>query len=87
MNEEMTLADYQDLFNNTKESTSSHPPVHYGHYKVACESEVLAKVNLAFMNLPFQYGYPLTRWLRSLHCMIQKKGASMVSQATNCATF
>ena len=53
MNGEMTLADYYDLFNNTKESTSSHPPVHYGHYKVACESEVLAKVNLAFMNLPF----------------------------------
>ena len=53
MDGEMTLDNYHDLFNNAKESTSSHPPVHYGHYKAACESEVLAKVNLAFMNLLF----------------------------------
>ena len=69
----MTLDDYYTLFNGTKESTSSHPPIHYGHFKAACESETLAQFNLFFMNIPFKYGFPLTWWLRSLHCMLQKK--------------
>ena len=69
----MTIEDYQSIFNNTRESTSSHPPLHYGHFKAGCESTTLMEVNLAFMNLPFQYGYPLKRWLKSHHCMLQKK--------------
>ena len=69
----MTTEDYLHSFNNTRESTSSHPPLHYGHFKAACESSLLTAVNLAFMNLPFQHGYPLTRWLKSHHCMLQKK--------------
>ena len=64
--------DYLTMFNKTKEATASHPPIHYGHFKAACESPSLLKVNLAFMNIPFRYGTPLNRWLRSLHCMIQK---------------
>ena len=73
MEELMTTEDYHSIFNHTKESTSSHPPLHYGHFKAACESPILTEVNLAFMNIPFQYGYPLTRWLKSHHCMLQKK--------------
>ena len=73
MEDLMTPEDYQNAFNNTRESTSSHPPLHYGHFKAACESPILTEVNLAFMNLPFKYGYPLSRWLHSHHCMLQKK--------------
>ena len=42
----MTLDEYYTLFNSTRKSTSSHPPIHYGHFKVAYESETLAQVNL-----------------------------------------
>ena len=37
MSEEITLEDYKMIFNKTREATSSHPPIHYGHYKMACE--------------------------------------------------
>ena len=70
---ELTLNEYKSLFSKTKEKTASFPPIHYGHYKAACESDLLATVNLTFMNLPFKHGFPLSRWERSIHCMIQKK--------------
>ena len=73
MAELMTPADYHSIFNHTRESTSLHPPLHYGHFKAACESTILTELNLAFMNIHFQYEYPLTRWLKSYHCMLQKK--------------
>ena len=73
MDDAMTLENYKEVFNKTKESTASSPSgIHYGHYKAACESDVLAKVNLIFMVVPFKVGRPLTRWTNSLHCMIQK---------------
>ena len=76
----INLEEYKEIFNNTKESTSSHPPIHYGHYKASCESDTLASVNLAFMNIPFKYGYPLERWRHSLHCMLQKKSKPWVNK-------
>ena len=66
MSQVITLDDYKEFFNNTRKATSSHPPLHYGHYKAACESDVLASVNLAFVNIPFKHGYPLSRWRHSL---------------------
>ena len=68
----ITDEEYKTMFNKTREDTASHPPIHYGHYKAACESAMLVQVNKTFMNLPFSHGVPLTRWMQSLHCMIQK---------------
>ena len=70
----ITSQDYVDIFSKTRESTASSPSgIHYGHYIAACESELLINVNLIFMTTPFHIGKPLTRWTKSLHCMIQKK--------------
>ena len=66
----ISTEEYKAMFNHTRESTSSMPPIHYGHFKAACESDPLLHVNLTFMNVPFQYGYALTRWRKTLHCMI-----------------
>ena len=76
----ITEDDYVRMFNKTRESTASHPPIHYGHFKAACESKDLLQVNLKFMNLPFCHGIPLTRWLRSLHCMIQKDDLPFITR-------
>ena len=76
----ITDEDYILMFKKTKEATSSVPPIHYGHYKAACDSEVLTYVNRTFMNVPFENGYALTRWKHSLHCMIQKKTKPFVNK-------
>ena len=58
---EITLEDYIDVFNKTKESTASSPSgIHYGHFKAVCESALLGKVNLFFMTVLFKAGIPLS---------------------------
>ena len=76
----ISVEDYKSIFNKTKEETASHPPLHYGHFKVAVESDPLLQVNLLFMNLPFMFGIPLSRWLQSLHCMIQKDAEPKITR-------
>ena len=69
----ITLQQYKDIFNSTREQTASSPSgLYYGHYKAACEDDSLCQVQLLFMTVPFQVGIPLLRWKNSLHCMIQK---------------
>ena len=81
MDDKMTMENYMELFNKTKESTSSPPSgLHYDHYKAATESDILSKVNLLFMVVPFKVGLPLTRWTRSWHCMIQKVSKPYVNK-------
>ena len=73
MDDDIDSETYTEMMNGTRESTASSPSgIHYGHYKAACESELLTAVNLLFMVLPFKVGIPLHRWTCSLHCMIQK---------------
>ena len=73
MSDDINSENCVEMMNGTRESTASSPSrIHYGHYKAACESEVLTAVNLMFMALPFKAGIPLQRWTCSLHCMIQK---------------
>ena len=62
MNDAVTLENYIEVFSKTKESTTSSPSRINVYYKVVCESEMLAKVNLIFMTLSFKVGIPLTRW-------------------------
>ena len=76
----MSDEEYRSMFNHTKEETASVPPLHYGHFKAACESDELLHVNLIFMNTPFQYGFALTRWKKSMHCMIQKEELPYITQ-------
>ena len=69
----MDIEQHREVFKKTCESTaSSLSGIHYGHCIAACESDLLSKVNMIFMVVPFQVGLPLSRWTQSLHCMIQK---------------
>ena len=74
MDSTISLDDYKQLFTKTSEMTSSSPSkTHMGHYIASCERDNIATVHLLMMNIPFQYGFPLDRWLHSLHCMLLKK--------------
>ena len=70
----ISLDEYKQLFSKTSEMTASSPSkTHMGHYIASCERDSIALVHLTMMNIPFQYGFPLDRWLHSLHCMLLKK--------------
>ena len=81
MGDNVSLQEYKEAYNRTKEATSSSPSgVHYRHYIASCECEMLSKINLVFMTAPFRTGMSLTRRTRSLHCMIQKKSLSYINK-------
>lgn len=70
---DMTVEDSCKISSKTRESTPSTPyGIHYGHYIAACESDILALVNLIFIVAPFIRGKPPFMWTNSLHCMIQR---------------
>ena len=58
----LTLDQYKEIINKTKESTSSSPSrLNYGHYKAAYTSTTISSVHLIFMVVPFQLDMPLTK--------------------------
>ena len=70
----ISLEEYKQLFGKTSEITaSSSSKTHMGHYIASCKRYSIAMLHLVMMNIPFQYGFPLDRWLHSLQCMLQKK--------------
>ena len=81
MDSDISLDDYKQLFTKTSEMTSSSPSkTHMGHYIASCERDNIATVHLLMMNIPFQYGFPLDRWLHSLHCMLLKKDRPYINK-------
>ena len=77
----MTVENSCAIFSKTKDTTASSPSrIHYGHYVAACESLSLAAVNTIFMVAPFKAGKLLSRWINSLHCMIQKLKVAYVTK-------
>ena len=77
----ISLDEYKQLFRKTGEMTASSPSkTHMGHYIASCERDSIAMVHLLMMNIPFQYGFPLDRWLHSLHCMLLKKDRPYINK-------
>ena len=57
-NPTISTEDFRDIFQNTREFTSSSPSgVHIGHYKVAIKDDFLSEIHTAFMSLPFHYSF------------------------------
>ena len=76
----ISLDEYKQLYGKTSEMTASSPSkTHMGHYIASCERDSIALVHLTMMNIPFQYGFPLDRWLHSLHCMLLKKNRPYIT--------
>ena len=70
----LDIITYKEIFDKANKNTSSSPSgIHYGYYKVAVQDDFLAEVNIIFMRVPFEHGFPLERWSNSVHCMLQKK--------------
>ena len=77
----ISLDEYKQLYGKTSEMTASSPSkTHMGHYIASCERDSIAMVHLVMMNIPFQYGFPLDRWLHSLQCMLLKKDRPYITK-------
>ena len=60
---EVTFQEFKDLFDITRESTSSSPSgIHMGHYKVAALFPAIGNILVKMMSLPFQYGFSPSMW-------------------------
>ena len=70
----ITVEEFKKYLKKTRESTaSSSSGLHYGHYIAGAESDFIITILLTFMQSPFQYGFTLTCWENSIHCMLQKE--------------
>ena len=66
--------DFQSLFKETRERTSSSPSgIHMGHYKAAALDDYLSDVESLALTIPFKYGFSLPRWQQSIHAMLRKE--------------
>ena len=66
-----TVQWYLQLCNDNTAPSPSR--LHYSHYTSSCDSDDLAQVHLLSTISHFQVGTLLSRWNRSLHCMIEKQ--------------
>ena len=68
----ITAQDFNNMFLNTKECTSSSPSgLHVGHYKVAALYPPLCKILSQMVSLLSQYGFSPERWRKSTHLMLE----------------
>jgi hypothetical protein len=69
----ITKADFQDMFKNAKEKTSSGGKVHYTLWKTLAEQDDFAEFLCIMMSLPFMYGFVNQRWLHEIDVMLEKQ--------------
>jgi hypothetical protein len=70
---EVTPEQFQDAFKAVTERTSSAGKVHYTIWKCLATDDEMSEWLSAMMSLPFLYGFPNTRWMRSIDVMLEKK--------------
>jgi len=65
--------DYICGWKKAKEKTSSSPSgIHFGHYIVGIEEQVVAKLNQLMATIPMLTGISPTRWRMTLNVMLEK---------------
>lgn len=75
----ITKQDYQSMFKNAREKTSSGGQVHYTLWKALAEQDDFAEFLCIMMSLPFMYGFVNQRWLHEVDVMLEKqKGIRMI---------
>lgn len=61
------------IFSKATEVTASSPSgSHYRHYIATMQDDLLTEVNIIFVMVSFQHGFPLGRWNLSVQCMFKK---------------
>ena len=67
-------ASYQTSWKKMKETTSSHPGLHFGHFKSMQEESPLAnQIHTALANVPLIIGYSPKSWRVCTNAMLRKK--------------
>jgi hypothetical protein len=69
----ITKQDYQSMFKNAREKTSSGGQVHYTLWKALAEQDDFAEFLCIMMSLPFMYGFVNRRWLQEVNVMLEKQ--------------
>ena len=70
----MTEDQYRQSWEKMKESTSSHPGLHFGHFKSMDEDHELAtKIHTILANAPLETGYSPELWRICTNAMLKKK--------------
>ena len=65
---------YQESWKKMKETTSSHPGLHFGHFKAMHEESPLANtIHTALANVPMETGYSPNAWRVCTNAMLKKK--------------
>ena len=73
INPVITTQNLRDVFNKTKEFTSSSPSnAHIGLWQATLQIEHIAETLAASTTIPFLYGFAKRRWKRGIHVMLQK---------------
>ena len=74
----ITVDKYRESWKKMKEATSSHPGLHFGHFKsMDNDSEIANKVHTVLANVPLQTGYSPREWQKCTNAMIKKKANDM----------
>ena len=69
----ITRQEYQDMFKNARERTSSGGEANYTVWKALAEQEDFAEFLCIMMSLPFLYGFANDRWCNEIDVMLEKK--------------
>ena len=65
--------EYQEMFKNATEKTSSGGEIHYTLWKALAEQDDFAEFLCVMMSLPFMYGFANPRWSNEVDVMLEKK--------------
>ncbi len=69
----LSLEEYKKFWKRKKEGTVTSPfGLHVGHYKAACQNDLILNVHRIMRLLPFQTGLVPNRWRKTVQTMLEK---------------
>ena len=69
---------YRSSWKHIKEAKSSHPGLHFGHFKAMDKESCIAnKVHAILADVPMQTGYSPEQWQKCTNAMLKKKANDM----------
>ena len=70
---ERSFQEFSQGWKKMKEKTSSHGPLHFGHFKAATNHPSIIASHYILAEIPFRTGYNPCRWKQATNVMILKK--------------
>ena len=70
--------EFRDTFSKKREDTACGPSgITMQFYRMFCTDDDLSEFHATIIELPFKYGFSLTRWKQSVHFMLMKTDAPL----------